>query len=132
MRRATRHLVLAAAAVLTAATAAFTHHSVSGQFDTTKSVMVTGVITRVDWINPHIYLFVDGKDASGAAGQWAMETVPTAMARKAKLTKDMLTGRQGETITVTGHPARDGRKSAWVIKITYADGHFYQLSADRK
>jgi hypothetical protein len=128
MRRATRHLVLAAAAVLTAATAAFTHHSVSGQFDTTKSVMVTGVITRVDWIN----LFVDGKDASGAAGQWAMETVPTAMARKAKLTKDMLTGRQGETITVTGHPARDGRKSAWVIKITYADGHFYQLSADRK
>jgi hypothetical protein len=132
MRRATRTLVLAAAVMLTAATAAFTHHSVSGQFDTTKSVTVTGVITRVDWINPHIYLFVDGKDASGAAGQWAMETVPTAMARKAKLTKDMLAGKQGETVTITGHPSRDGRKSAWVLKITYADGHFYQLSADRK
>jgi hypothetical protein len=131
MRRATRTLVFAAAVILAAATAAFTHHSVSGQFDTTKTVTVTGVISRVDWINPHIYLFVDGKDPSGAAGQWAMETVPTAMARKAKLTKDMLAGKQGETITVTGHPARDGRKSAWVIRITYADGHFYQLSADR-
>jgi hypothetical protein len=131
MRSATRTLVLAAVMVA-AAPAAFTHHSVSGQFDTTKSVTVTGLITRVDWINPHIYLFMDGKDSSGAAGQWALETVPTAMARKAKLTKDMLAGKQGETITVTGHPARDGRKSAWVIKITYADGHFYQLSADRK
>lgn len=132
MRHAARTLVVSAILMLAAATAAFTHHSVSGQFDTTKSVTVTGVITRVDWINPHIYVFVDGKDASGAAGQWAMETVPTAMARKAKLTKDMLAGKQGETITVTGHPARDGRKSAWVLKITYADGHFYQLSADRK
>jgi hypothetical protein len=132
MRHAIRTLVFVAAASLAATTAAFTHHSVSGQFDTTKIVTITGVITRVDWINPHIYVFMDGKDSSGAAGQWAMETVPTAMARKAKLTKDMLAGKQGETITVTGHPARDGRKSAWVIKITYADGHFYQLSADRK
>ena len=131
MRHATRALVLAAAVTLTAATSALTHHSVSGQFDTTKNVTITGVITRVDWVNPHIYVLMDGKDGSGAAGQWALETVPTAMARKAKLTKDMLAGKQGETITVIGHPSRDGRKSAWVIKITYSDGHFYQLSADR-
>jgi hypothetical protein len=132
MRRASRTLIVAAAVTLVAGTAAFTHHSVSGQFDTTKSVTITGVITRVDWVNPHIYVMMDGKDASGAAGQWALETVPTAMARKAKLTKDMLAGKQGETITVTGHPSRDGRKSAWVLRITYSDGHFYQLSADRK
>lgn len=131
MRHATRTLALSAILMLAAGTAAFTHHSVSGQFDTTKSVTITGVITRVDWVNPHIYVMVDGKDASGAAAQWALETIPTAMARKAKLTKEMLAGKQGETITVTGHPARDGRKSAWVLKITYSDGHFFQLSADR-
>lgn len=131
MRYAARTLVLTA--ILTAAgTAAVAHHSVSGQFDTTKLVTVTGVIAKIDWANPHIYVMVDGKDESGAAGQWALETIPTAMARKAKLTKDMLAGKQGETVTVTGHPSRDGRKSAWVIKITYPDGHFYQLSADRK
>jgi hypothetical protein len=132
MRPAARTLVLSAILMFAAATAAFTHHSVSGQFDTTKVATITGVITKVDWVNPHIYVMMDGKDASGAAGQWALETVPTAMARKAKLTKEMLAGKQGETVTVTGHPSRDGRKSAWVLKITYSDGHFYQLSADRK
>ena len=132
MRHAARTLVVSAILMLAAATAAFTHHSVSGQFDTTRQVMITGVISRIDWVNPHIYVMVDGKDEAGAAGQWALETIPTAMARKAKLTKDMLAGKPGETITVTGHPARDGRKSAWVLKITYSDGHFFQLSADRK
>jgi hypothetical protein len=132
MRHAARTLVLTAILTFAAGTAALPHHSVSGQFDTTKLVTVTGVISKIDWVNPHIYVLVDGKDESGAAGQWALETIPTAMARKAKLTKDMLAGKQGETVTVTGHPSRDGRKSAWVIKITYPDGHFYQLSADRK
>jgi hypothetical protein len=75
---------------------------------------------------------VDGRDESGAAGQWALETVPTAMARKAKLTKESLAGKKGETVTVTGHPARDARKSAWILRITYPDGRFIQLSADRQ
>ena len=131
MRQRARTLVLAAIVIVTAATAAFAHHSVSGQFDTSKKVTITGVITRIDWVNPHIYVFVDGKDESGAAGQWALETVPTAMARKAKLTKDAMAGKQGETVTITGHPARDARKSAWILRITYPDGRFIQLSADR-
>ena len=131
MRQAVRTLVLAAAAMLAADTA-FTHHSVSGQFDTSKKVTLTGVIARIDWVNPHIYIILDGKDEAGVAGQWALETVPTAMARKAKLTKDMLAGKKGETVTVTGHPARDARKSAWTLTVTYSDGRFIQLSADRK
>ena len=130
MRHA-RTLVLTTAAMLTAATSAFTHHSVTGQFDTTKKVTITGVISRVDWVNPHIYVIVDGKDDSGATGQWALETVPTAMARKAKLTKEDMAGTKGETVTVIGHPAREARKSAWILRITYSDGHFLQLSADR-
>ena len=129
--RHVRSLVLTVAVMLMAAPSAFTHHSVTGQFDPTKKVTITGVISRVDWVNPHIYVIVDGKDDSGAAGQWALETVPTAMARKAKLTKEDLAGTKGETVTVIGHPARDARKSAWVLRITYADGHFIQLSADR-
>jgi hypothetical protein len=130
MRRTTRTLIVLAIAILAAGTA-FTHHSVAGQFDTSKKVTVTGVITRIDWVNPHIYVFVDGKDEAGAAGEWALETVPTAMARKANLTKEQLAGNKGETVTVVGNPARDGRKSVWVHKITYADGHFIQLSGDR-
>ena len=62
MRHVARTLILTAAGMLAAASAAFTHHSVSGQFDTTKKVTITGVITRIDWVNPHIYVIVDGKD----------------------------------------------------------------------
>ena len=131
MRHAARTLALAAVLMLAADESVSTHHSVSGQFDTSKKVTITGVITRIDWVNPHIYVFVDGKDESGTAGQWALETVPTAMARKAKLTKDTMAGKQGETVTIVGQPARDGRKSAWINRITYSDGHFIQLSADR-
>jgi hypothetical protein len=130
MRQAARVAVLAAGVVL-ASTSAFTHHSVSGQFDTSKKVTITGVISKIDWVNPHIYVFVDGKDDTGAAGQWALETVPTAMARKAKLTKDAMAGNKGDIVTVAAHPARDGRKSAWILRITYPDGRYVQLSADR-
>lgn len=131
MRHATRTLVLSTILALAGGTTALPHHSVSGQFDTTKLVTVTGVISKIDWVNPHIYVMVDGKDESGAAGQWALETIPTAMARKAKLTKEALAGNKGDTVTVAGHPARDGRKSAWILRITYPDGRFVQLSADR-
>jgi len=131
MRSGYRALWLSVLVVLLAGASVSTHHSVSGQFDTTKKITVTGVITKIDWVNPHIYVFVDGKDDSGTAGQWALETVPTAMARKAKLTKDTMAGKPGETVTITGHPARDARKSAWILRITYSDGRFIQLSADR-
>lgn len=131
MREAVRTLAFTAA-VIFAANTAFTHHSVSGQFETSRTVTLTGVIARIDWVNPHIYIILDGKDESGVSGQWALETVPTAMARKAKLTKEMLAGKKGETVTIVGHPARDARKSAWVLTVTYADGRFIQLSADRK
>jgi uncharacterized protein DUF6152 len=130
MRHVARTLVLTVGVTLAVATAAFTHHSTAGQFDMSKKVTVTGVIARIDWVNPHIYLFVDGKDESGATAQWALETVPTAMMRKANLTKDVVGGKQGETVTVVGNPARDGRKSAWINRITYSDGHFYQLSGN--
>jgi hypothetical protein len=130
MRHAARTLVLTVGVTLAIAATAFTHHSTAGQFDMSKKVTVTGVIARIDWVNPHIYLFVDGKDESGATAQWALETVPTAMMRKANLTKETVAGKQGETVTVVGNPARDGRKSAWINRITYSDGHFYQLSGN--
>ncbi len=132
MRILFRAVSLAVLVILSAGTPAWTHHSVSGQFDVSKTVTITGVISRIDWVNPHIYVFVDGKDDSGTAAEWALETVPTAMARKAKLTKDALAGKQGETVTVVAHPSRNGRKAAWVLRITYSDGRFVQLSADRK
>ena len=108
---------------------ALAHHSVAGQFDTSKPVTLKGVVSKVEWINPHVYVYLDVKEEDGSTTQWALSTLPTAMMRKAGLTKESIMGKPGEVITVSAVPARDGTKHlAWISKITYADGHYHQLA----
>ncbi|HEY7673094.1 MAG TPA: DUF6152 family protein [Gammaproteobacteria bacterium] len=107
------------------------HHSVSGQFDRDRPVSVTGVITQVEWINPHTYIHLESRDQNGAVTMWQFESAPTAMLRKVGLTKEMLMGG-GATVTIDAILARDGTENfGWLLKIQYPDGHFYQLSGDR-
>ena len=102
------------------------HHSVPGQFDMSKPVTLKGVITKIDWINPHIYVHLDVKDGSGSTSTWALATLPTAMMRRAGLTRESLQGKPGEEVTINAVPARDGSKQlGWINKITYADGHSF-------
>lgn len=114
------------AAFVFAVSAASAHHSVPGQFDLSKPVTLKGVISKVDWINPHIYVHLDVKEANGSTTTWALSTLPTAMMRRAGLTKDTLQGKPGEVVTIDAVPARDGSKNlGWINKITYADGHSF-------
>src|SRR5882762_10239643 len=116
---------------LLTASAAFAHHSVAGQFDTTKSVTLKGSISKVEWINPHIYVYLDVKEADGTVSSWALETLPTRMMRQAGLSKESVMGSAGELVTVVVVPARDGTKHlAWISKITYADGRYYALGGN--
>jgi hypothetical protein len=106
------------------------HHSVAGQFDSSKRLQLAGTISDVDWINPHVYIHLDVKDEKGAVTAWRLETLPTAMLRKAGLTKDMIIGG-GMAVTVEAYLARDGTQNlAWVLKLTYDDGHYYQLAGE--
>ncbi len=120
---------LLALAVAAAASSALAHHSVWGVFDPAGRFSVTGVVTEVDWINPHVFLHLDVTDEQGAVTAWRLETVPTAFLRRAGINKDMLMG-SGEPITVTGITAHADPHMGWVHRITYADGHFYQMSND--
>ena len=121
----------AALAVLLAASVAFAHHSVAGQFDTTKSVTLKGSISKVEWINPHIYVYLDVKKADGTVSAWALETLPTRMMRQAGLSKESVMGSPGDLVTVVVVPARDGTKRlAWISKITYPDGRYYALGGN--
>jgi hypothetical protein len=119
--------LLATVAIGLAATAALlAHHSVPGQFDTTKPMTLKGVISKVEWINPHIYIRLDVKESDGTTSTWALSTLPTAMMRRAGLTKETLQGKPGEEVTINAVPARDGSKHlGWINKITYADGHSF-------
>ena len=106
------------------------HHSVAGQFDVQHTVTLSGTVSKVNWVNPHLYIDFDVKSPAEQAATWRLEGVPVGMARKAGLTMSMLKGH-GETVTIVAHPARDGTAHlGYIIKISYPDGKVFQFSAD--
>jgi hypothetical protein len=96
------------------------HHSLASQFDESKPLTLQGVIAKVDWVNPHVWVYIDVKDTSGAMEQWTLETLPPATLRKGGLRSDML--GKGQTVTVLAYRARNESKLAFLRKITFADG----------
>jgi len=124
-------VVLVAATLVVVAGSVSAHHSVSGQYDASRPLTLSGVISKVDWINPHVYLHLDVKEKDGAVTTWTLSTLPTAMMRRAGLTKESLQGQPGEVVTINAIAARDEtKKLGWISKITYADGHHVQLGRD--
>lgn len=106
------------------------HHSVSGQFDMNKRTTITGTVTKVDWINPHIYVYLDVVDDNGEVATWRLESLPTAMLRKAGLTSQLIMGDGGK-VTADALLARDGTAHlGWLLKLTYEDGRVYQLAGE--
>ena len=119
-------LAVLAAGVI-AASSVLAHHSVWGVFNPDDRFSLTGVVTDIDWINPHVFLHLDVTDESGNATAWRLETVPTAFMRRAGINQAMLMG-SGEPVSVTGIVAHADPNMGWIHRITYADGHFYQMS----
>ena len=107
------------------------HHSVSGEFDMSKTVTLKGVISGLEWTNPHIYVHLDVSEENGAKNTWRLETFPPAQMRRVGLTKELLMGKSGEVVTVSILPARDGTQHlGYIERITYQDGHFNQLGSN--
>ena len=103
------------------------HHSVSGVFDVSKTVKLSGTVSRVDWINPHTFIYVDVKDDTGAVTTWKLESLPVAMMRKAGITSQLIVSG-GQPVKVEANPARAGTANlGFVLKLTYEDGRSYQF-----
>lgn len=103
-----------------AAAPTFAHHSVFAEFDVKRQITYTGVITRVEWSNPHIYFYVDVKDANDKVTNWAFEGAgPNSLARLGWM-RDTL--KVGDRVTVIAFPARDGATVASAQRITLANG----------
>ena len=99
------------------------HHSVTAVFDTAKQVSVTGELTEVEWVNPHIFLHMKGKPATGGdVKEWKIEGGPPAWYRRSNVTKTTFTKRIGQSITIDGYPAKDASPYQWMLKVTFADG----------
>ena len=120
-----------AAAALAVGSLSFAHHSVTGQFDPEQRLELNGTITKIDWVNPHIYVHLDVENDSGETVSWKLETVPPAFLYRAEVTPDMLRG-SGKPVRIEALRGRDQSQNlGFILKIHYAEGHEYQLSAER-
>jgi len=109
-----------ALALLAAAAPLLAHHSFSLEFDATKQVTFQGLVTKVEWMSPHIYFYLDVKEASGKVVNWVFESAgPNALARRGW---NRNTLKIGDRITVIGYRAKDDVHVAAAREVVLADG----------
>jgi hypothetical protein len=103
------------------------HHSPSAIFDMTKHVAITGTLTRVDWVNPHIVLMMEAKGEGGKVDQWKFESNPPSWYKSVGLARADFAKAIGQTITVSAVKARDGSLYGYMDKIKLPDATSYEL-----
>ena len=130
MKRIATVPLLAAALLFAAVPTASAHHS-TAMFDFTKPVTYKGTITKVDWMNPHVFIFIDGKKvaapASAAVEKWELEgPTPNALMVSGRLMPEEL--KVGDTVTVNGAPRKDGLPVMRIIVLTLSTGKSVNIS----
>ena len=98
----------------------FAHHSFAAEFDVKAPVTLKGTVTKVEWTNPHVWIYIDVTNESGAVEHWQCENgAPNALARMG-WTRNSL--KVGDQITVEGFRAKNDDKTANARQITLPDG----------
>jgi hypothetical protein len=113
--------LVAMVGLLTLAGPVFAHHAFPAEFDVDKPVTLTGVVSKLDWINPHVYVYLDVKDSKGKVANWALESWPTGILHKSGVSRDMI--KVGTPLTILAYRAKDGKNLAYIRKFTWEDGH---------
>jgi hypothetical protein len=112
---------IACAIVLASGWPALAHHSGAAEFDSHKKIDLTGVVTKVEWTNPHAHFYMDVKDASGAVTNWNFELAsPNVLSRNGWHRNSV---KAGDTVTVSGSQAKDASNYAAASALTFPDGH---------
>jgi len=118
-RNAVVGLLGTVAAVCAAIATASAHHVPAAKFDPAKPVTLTGRVTKVEWLNPHVHIFVN-KQGANPPESWAIELESTVDLKRSGWSRD--TVKVGETVTVRGTAARDGSTTAWGDSVVTGTG----------
>ena len=119
-------VVVAVTALTVGAGSALAHHSFQAEFDIEKSMTLKGTVTKVEWINPHVYVHLDSKDDKGAVTKWAFETLGPGRMRAEGMSKQ--TFGIGKVVTVKAYAARDGSRNLGFLRtVTFDDGHTIEV-----
>ena|SRR5271166_1495742 len=113
-------LLVACVGLVLSAMPALAHHSFAAEYESKDLVTLTGVITKVEWTNPHIYFYIDVKDASGNLVNWAVEGYPPNTLKRTGFTRDDL--KVGDKVTVTAYRAKDSTTRLAGREVTFPDG----------
>jgi len=114
-------LAIVAVASLCVASQSAGHHAFSAEYDVDQVLEVTGVVTRVEWTNPHVRFYVDVTDADGSVTSWDFELQSVNTLTRAGWTRHAL--QHGDVVTVVGYRARNGTNRANARgSVTKADG----------
>ena len=103
-----------------AATSAVGHHSFAAQYDADKPVTLTGIVTLVEWTNPHARFYVDVEDENGNVINWNLELASPNILVRNGWTRTFV--EPGDEVTVEGTLARDGSNMANALVVFLADG----------
>ncbi len=112
---------------LAAAGSLWAHHSPSAIFDMSKRVTLEGTLTKVDWTNPHIVVFMDTKGKDGNVEAWKFESNPPSWFRRVGASRADFSGSIGRSVTIEFVRAKDGSLYGYLQKITLADGNSMEL-----
>jgi hypothetical protein len=105
---------------LLSAASMFAHHSFSAEFDASKTVTLKGNVTKVDWLNPHIWIYLDVKDNAGKVAHWQCEGgAPNSLTRNGWTKNDL---KQGDAVTINGTLAKDASNTCNASQVALPDG----------
>jgi hypothetical protein len=124
-----RAMATAAGLVLLMSASAFGHHSFAAEFDGSKCRDFTGVLTKVEWANPHGFFYMDIKDPDGKVNNWSFQTYALITLRRAGTTRELFLNNVGKEVFVRGCLARNGREhyaAAGTLKFA-SDGILRQM-----
>jgi len=122
MRRNLRGVLALSSGLLFLAIPVLAHHSATAEFDSSKTFTVKGTLTKLEWVNPHVYMYADVTDETGKVIPYSFETGPPGNLRRAGVVRTMFS--VGDVVTIEAAVAKDGTKHLGLLKaMHFADGH---------